>query len=279
MIFVKFIVKIILLLTLFMLREGLGSELIKAWIDHSALVRSLLNFLIFWLCLNIIIRLTQFIYRKRKRLGHKFSDNVIIGLKNIYYLLTVSAIIFMLLGFFGLQPKELLTALSIVAAAVAIISKELVMDVICGINFSFSRDIAIGDYVKIGECEGRVLDLNIHKIVLQYKNQIINIPNSKAYFSDIVNFSNREYHHFHLEFVVSKASSKLVFLNAQQIRSLIEVKLPEQCLKDFHIYLVGMQDQQLTIQTELVLHQLDKSFSVSKLKDIILRSVEEIVES
>lgn len=276
MIFIKFLLKIVLLAALVAIREGLGSDILKTWIDHSPLTRSFLTFSIFWLSLNIIIRLTQYIYRKRKRLGHKFSDNVITGLKNIYYLLTVSGVIFMLLGFFGLQPKELLTALSIVAAAVAIISKELVMDVICGINFSFSRDIAIGDYVKIGDCEGRVLDLNIHKIVLQYRNQIINIPNSKAYFSDIVNYSNREFHFFQLEFELKLEQCTRILKMKDVLLEKLKLLMPVDCVKDFHLYIIHIKDDIGTLQAELVLFQLDKSFSVNKIKHIVLTTMLDI---
>lgn len=199
MILLRFLIKLGVLLFLIAVKEGMVSNFLTSYIAKSGIANTLLNFVIFWLTTNIIIRLSQYIYRRRKKLGHKFSDNVIIGLKNIYYLVMFSAVVIMALGLFGFQIKELLTAISIVAAAIAIISKELVLDVICGINFSFSRDIAIGDYVKIGDMEGKVLDLNIHKIVLFHQDNVINIPNSKAYFSDIVNYTsvqpNKKYFH------------------------------------------------------------------------------------
>lgn len=199
MILLRFLIKLGVLLFLIAVKEGMVSNFLTSYIAKSGVANTVLNFVIFWLTTNIIIRLSQYIYRRRKKLGHKFSDNVIIGLKNIYYLVMFSAVVIMALGLFGFQIKELLTAISIVAAAIAIISKELVLDVICGINFSFSRDIAIGDYVKIGDMEGKVLDLNIHKIVLFHQDNVINIPNSKAYFSDIVNYTsvqpNKKYFH------------------------------------------------------------------------------------
>ena len=86
-------------------------------------------------------------------MGDRYSDNVIGGLQNIYYILSVIGLVIMIIGFFGIEFNKLLTALSIVAAAIAIISKEIIADILCGISITFSRDIAIGDYVKIGEAK------------------------------------------------------------------------------------------------------------------------------
>lgn len=200
----RFTVKLLFLGLLIALRNGLGSELLKGLVERFNIFNSLLNFLIFITAMNLVIRLCQFIYRKRKKFGHKYSDNVIIGLQNIYYILSAIGIGMMFLGFFGLEPIELLTSISIVAAAIAIISKELVTDIICGINISFSRELAIGDYVRLGEQKGTVIDINIHKIVLLNDNDdIIFIPNTKAYYSDIVNFTQKEIRKYNLEFGVS----------------------------------------------------------------------------
>ncbi len=165
---------------------------------------SVYNFLIFWLSVNIFVRINQFIYRKRKKLGDKYSDNVIVGLQNIYFLLTGLGLIVMILGMFGVEFSKLLTALSIVAAAIAIISKDIVSDILTGFIISFSKDLALGDYVKISQFKGKVIDINIYKIVLQTDNgELIYIPNSKAYFADISNYTRKVKYQGRLELSVS----------------------------------------------------------------------------
>jgi small-conductance mechanosensitive channel len=192
---------------------------LKSLVENTIIINPLLNFLIFWLSVNLIIRLSQIVYRKRKKYGHKYSDNVISGLKNIYYLLVSIGVFVMVLGIFGLEPVQLLTSISIVAAAIAIISKELVMDIICGMNISFSRELAIGDYVQIGERRGTVIDINIYKIILQTDyDEIIHISNGKAYYSDIVNFTQKEIRKCNLDF--SLASSKKI--SKAQLKETIE---------------------------------------------------------
>ena len=165
---------------------------------------SIYNFLIFWLSVNIFVRINQFIYRKRKKLGDKYSDNVIVGLQNIYFLLTGLGLIVMILGMFGVEFSKLLTALSIVAAAIAIISKDIVSDILTGFIISFSKDLALGDYVKISNYKGKVIDINIYKIVLQTDHgELVYIPNSKAYFADISNYTRKEKYQIRLELSIA----------------------------------------------------------------------------
>ncbi len=200
---IKFIFKLLLLAGLTAFKHGeLGILSEFKWLS-SSVTRFVLNFAIFWLSLNIIIRMIQLIYRKRKKYGDKFSDNVIVGLQNIYYLFGFAGLIIMILGLLGIEPKELITGLSIIAASIAIITKELAMDIICGIQISFSKDLAIGDYVKIGEQKGRVIDINITKIILQNVNDdIIYIPNSKAYFSELINYTQKEIRKYNVDFSI-----------------------------------------------------------------------------
>ena len=133
------------------------------------------------------------VYRIRKKLAYKFTDNVIVGVNNVYYLIVTIGVIIMLFGFWGIDMGKLLTSLSIFAAALAIISKEFVASIISGIIISFSNDINIDDYVKIGNNKGKILDINLAKIsLLNEDDDIIFIPNDKVYMSDIINYTRRD---------------------------------------------------------------------------------------
>ncbi|MEI2693470.1 MAG: mechanosensitive ion channel family protein [Saprospiraceae bacterium] len=251
----KFIIKLVILIILIALRYGLGSDFLQSFVDNSNLLYPLFSFLIFWTSINLGIRLSQFIYRKRKKFGHKYSDNVIIGLQNIYYILSGIGVVVMILGFFGLKPEELLTSLSIVAAAIAIISKELVTDIICGFNISFSRDLAIGDYVRIGDQKGKVIDINIHKIVLQNDDDdIIYISNTKAYFSDLVNFTQKEIRKYNLDFTLSHKIKISKLELEKQIVSVLERFIPnyEKYSANFKIANIGKDDIRYKLQFALI---------------------------
>jgi small-conductance mechanosensitive channel len=157
------------------------------------IIRSSFNFLILFVGINIFTALLIMIYRLRKKLAYKYTDNVIIGINNIYYLIVTFGVITMLFGFWGIDMGRLLTSLSIVAAALAIISKEFVASIISGIIISFSNEINIDDYVKIGTNKGKILDINLTKIILLNEDDdIIFIPNDKVYMSDIINYTRKD---------------------------------------------------------------------------------------
>lgn len=274
----KFIIKLVILGILIALRYGLGSDFLQSFVDNSNLLYPLFSFLIFWTSINLIIRLSQFIYRKRKKFGHKYSDNVIIGLQNIYYILSGIGVVVMILGFFGLKPEELLTSLSIVAAAIAIISKELVTDIICGFNISFSRDLAIGDYVRIGDHKGKVIDINIHKIVLQNDDDdIIYISNTKAYFSDLVNFTQKEIRKYNLDFTLSHKIKISKLELEKQIVSVLEKFIPnyEKYSANFKIANIGKDDIRFKLQFSL--NKVDPIIE-QEIKATILNEIHKIIQ-
>lgn len=274
----KFIIKLVILIILIALRYGLGSDILQSFVDNSNLLYPLFSFLIFWTSINLGIRLSQFIYRKRKKFGHKYSDNVIIGLQNIYYILSGIGVVVMILGFFGLKPEELLTSLSIVAAAIAIISKELVTDIICGFNISFSRDLAIGDYVRIGDQKGKVIDINIHKIVLQNDDDdIIYISNTKAYFSDLVNFTQKEIRKYNLEFILSHKIKISKLELEKQIVSVLERFIPnyEKYSANFKIAGIGKDDIKYKLQFALI--KVDPIIE-QEIKATILNEVHKLIQ-
>jgi small-conductance mechanosensitive channel len=157
------------------------------------ILHSTVNFLLLLIGINIVTALLIMVYRLRKKLAYKYTDNVIVGVNNIYYLIVTLGLITMLFGFWGIDMGKLLTSLSIVAAALAIISKEFVSSIISGIIISFSNDISIDDYVKIGTNKGKILDITLTKIILLNEDDdIILIPNDKVYMSEIINYTRRD---------------------------------------------------------------------------------------
>lgn len=188
----KYILRLVLLFLLLFLKESINGHeefLGKAF----PVLRSSVNFLLLLAGINIVTALLIMIYRLRKKLAYKYTDNVIVGVNNIYYLIVTFGVISMLFGFWGIDMGRLLTSLSIVAAALAIISKEFVSSIISGIIISFSNDINIDDYVKIGTNKGKILDITLTKIILLNEDDdIILIPNDKVYLSDIINYTRRD---------------------------------------------------------------------------------------
>ena len=165
---------------------------------------SIVEFLILLAIVNIVTAALIMIYRLRKNIPYKYTDNVINGINNLYYLIVTFGVILMVLGFWGLDLKSLLTSLSIVGAAVAIISKDYVSGIISGIIISFSKEINIDDYVKIGTHQGKITEINLTKVsLLNDDDDIIYIPNDKVYMSEIINYTKREIKKVSIDFELS----------------------------------------------------------------------------
>ncbi len=172
--------------------------------DSYNFFHPIIEFLLLLTFLNIITAILIMIYRLRKNIPYKFTDNVIIGINNLYYLIVFFGVIAMVLGFWGKDFKSLLTSLSIVAAAIAIISKEYVSEIISGFIISFSKALNIDDYVKIGENKGKILDISLNKtVLLNDDDDIIFIPNDKVYMSDIINYTRKDIRKVNLDFELS----------------------------------------------------------------------------
>jgi len=176
--------------------DGLSTDLpLGRWLDQLA------YFLIFALTANLVVSALTWFYRRRKKIKPNRKDNVVQGLENIYYLVLAGGVIITILGFFGIDLQTLFTSLSIVAAAIAIISKDFLSEIISGIIISFTKDVTIDDYVKIGEHRGKIMDINIHKIALLDDNDdLIYIPNNKFFSSEVINFTKRPIKRVSIEF-------------------------------------------------------------------------------
>jgi len=199
----RYIVRFGLLIFLFYIRKQV--EINKVVLgDSYNFFHPIVEFLLLLTFLNILTAILIMIYRLRKNIPYKFTDNVIIGINNLYYLIVFFGVIAMILGFWGKDFKSLLTSLSIVAAAIAIISKDYVSEIISGFIISFSKALNIDDYVKIGENKGKILDISLNKtVLLNDDDDIIFIPNDKVYMSEIINYTKKDIRKVNLDFELS----------------------------------------------------------------------------
>jgi small-conductance mechanosensitive channel len=200
------IVRILLQLVLLVVILGWYEPTLR-WIDEigipSYMTDPLLNLAIFLIGSNLVLVIISFFYRRRKKMTSHQTDNVLFGLQNIFYLITTSVLIITILALFGIDVVTLFTSLSIVAAAIAIVTKDYLNEIISGIIISFSKDIAIDDYIKINEQKGSIIALNLTKVILMSDDdEVISIPNHKFFLGEIVNYTKKQLNRVSIEFEV-----------------------------------------------------------------------------
>lgn len=198
------------------------------WLNDFSFIGPLLlvilRFLIFLFGASLTVRLLAMIYRGRKHLPYQKRDNVTTGLSNLFLMFIAVYGFISVFGLFGISLGHMFTTLSIVGAAIAIISKDFVADIISGVVISFSSEISIDDFVKIGDHRGKIIAINIAKTaLLNEDDDIIFIPNSTVFTSDVINYTKKQIKKTSIEFEIPAGSiSSIEEFEEQLIQSLLE---------------------------------------------------------
>jgi small-conductance mechanosensitive channel len=137
------------------------------------------------------------------KLGQK--NNVHYGIENIAKLVVAIGFITTALSSFGIQLWEVITSITIVATAIAILTKEYIADFLVGIHLSFSNMFEVGDFVKVGDKKGEVLGINMLKTMIKNENDdIVMLPNTTVHYNEIVNYTQRDIREMSVEFQLEK---------------------------------------------------------------------------
>jgi MscS family membrane protein len=234
----------------------------------------LLSIIIMLLLFKVIIELLALWYKLDKKLGSgRMRDNIIVGLSNFFTIFSVVAIILGILAVFGLKPSQVFTSLSIVAAALAIISKEFISEIIIGIVNGFSNKIELDDYVKVGNHKGKIIDIGLQKVtLLSDDDDVIYIPNLKFYNEEIINYTKQDMQHTSIEFNIDpKHLVGYKELEAKLFDSIAEFK-DEVDLNgcELKVIKVDKENIELKFEYKLLTHSGEK---LQKIRKNLLRNV------
>src|SRR5690606_5352734 len=116
--------------------------------------------------------------------------NFVLGVNRLTAVLNVVFALIALLISFGINPKDFITSLTIVAMAIAVLFRDYITNMISGLIVMFSEQLSVGDRIKVGEQRGRIVDITFANIVLQdEEDDIIMVPNNLVFTSTFMNLS------------------------------------------------------------------------------------------
>lgn len=145
-----------------------------------------------------------FIYLKQRHDRPYQTDNFILGLRWISSFLNFVVFMVSLFLFFEIDYKALFTSLSIIAAAIAILSKDYISNMINGMIILFTNHVSLGDNVKIGDHRGKIVDVNLMNVHLQNEDDdLVLIPNQIMLTQHVINYTKRAVNRVNIEFEVS----------------------------------------------------------------------------
>ena len=178
-----------------------------------AVSSDIIDAVLFYITAHMIISFSRlflvYLYLRRSGRPQEFRDNFILGISQIANILSFLALIFAIFKLFDIDAREFFTSISIVAAAIAIISKDYISNMINGMIFMFSDQLSLEDYVKIGSHKGKIVNitlLNIH--LLNDDDDLVYIPNNSVISSDIINYTKRNIKKVTIEFELNERHIK-----------------------------------------------------------------------
>ena len=154
---------------------------------------------------SLIVSLLRLIiiywYIRKHRFKSNIKDNFILGINRITSILDTVFLGMAFVSLLDITLKELVFSVSIVAAAVALTFKDYVTNMINGLIIMFSDRLSLGDHIRVGDHEGKILDITLINMILQNEDSdMVIIPNSVVFSSVIVNQSKQNIKKLSVEF-------------------------------------------------------------------------------
>ncbi|GAA5036352.1 hypothetical protein GCM10011506_30720 [Marivirga lumbricoides] len=222
-----------------------------------------LNAIQFYLYADLLISLARLIvvyfYFKKHKLRRDVKHNFEVGINHIANILHTIVFIAAIIMLFGLNPITLITSLSIVAAAIAILSKDYISNMINGMIIMFSDELSLGDEIKIGDVKGKVIDITLTNVhIVNDDEDLIYIPNSIIFTSQILNYTKRRVRKVSFDFDLKnnlltsiEAVEKYIIDSLEPYKSHIQ---PE----SYNLRIIKINENFTSLKFQFVLHKSAK---------------------
>lgn len=114
-------------------------------------------------------------------------------LKNLILVLIIVFALGTVLAQFGVNIVSLVAGLGIVGLAVGFAAQSTLANFIAGITILVEQSFQVGDWIRLGDKEGRVVKISLRATqILDRDNIIIIIPNSTMSSSEVINLTSKK---------------------------------------------------------------------------------------
>lgn len=179
------------------------------WHETFGISERFIKAALFYVPTNLLISFTRlalvYLYLQKHNQQRDFRDNFILGIDKIASLLSFFSLIITLFLLFNVDVKEFFTSISIVAAAIAIIFKDYLSNMINGLIIMFTDQLSLNDDVKVGNQKGKIINItliNVH--LLNEDDDLIYIPNNAVFSTDIINYTKHSINRVSVDFEMSR---------------------------------------------------------------------------
>lgn len=159
------------------------------------------------LVISVVRLIVIYWYIRKHKFKSNVKDNFILGINRIESILNTVFMVVAAITLFDITLDKFIFSVSIVAAAIAVTFKDYINNMINGLIIMFSDRLSLGDHIRIGDHEGKILDITLINMILQNEDSdMVIIPNSLAFSSVIVNQSKQNIKKLSIEFDMSLAN-------------------------------------------------------------------------
>jgi len=196
---IHLVVVLILIISAFSYKSGI-LDFVKQFPYVAYMAESVFRIVITVLITDIIHQIVVLFYHS-ELVGKR--DNFLYGIGHIKKVLFALYAGLLLLAVLNISLEKALTTLSLLAAAIVLIAKDYISNFINGMYMTFARVVNIGDEVSIGLHKGKIQDITLSSVhIINEDDDLIYIPNSVVFSSDIVNYTRREIKKTSLDFEI-----------------------------------------------------------------------------
>lgn len=146
-----------------------------------------------FLTASVIISTGKFVmisFYNRRHASNKVRGNFVLGINRLAAILNAVFAVVSVMIALGINPKDFITSMTIVAMAIAVIFREYITNMISGLIVMFSEQFSIGDHIRIGEHSGKIIDITFANIVvLNEEEDMVLVPNNLVFTATVINKS------------------------------------------------------------------------------------------
>lgn len=160
-------------------------DFVLSWKVIGPFIYIIVGLVLYNIIISIINRLVS---KRKKKTNHKKEDTVINLIKNVIKYLIIIIVILMILEVYGVNTTSILASLGIVGVVIGLAFQDTMKNMLAGIFIIFDNRYNVGDFVKINDFSGTVVNLGLQTTKIQaYTGEIFTISNSSI--STVINYS------------------------------------------------------------------------------------------
>lgn len=196
------------------------------------------------------------LYKTRKKINT--NNNFVIGVNTITLILIIVLLFLGFLTLMNIDIKQFFTSLSIIAAAIAILSKDYISNAINGMILMFNSHISIDDYVKIGDTKGKIIHLSLMNVhLINEENDLVLVPNNLVLATQIINYTKGETRKAQLELPLPPSMTVDINQTEALFKEAVKAYQHKAIISSLKIRINKIEQDVVFVKVSILLHESD----------------------